>query len=814
MKGKHLETLEKIIRQEARLGYKDKAVLGGFRKLAATWGDSALKEAGSEQERARIREIVSLLSRYSSVSTVEERKALLEKIHELLTSPILPAPPVPEIKPEPVTFIPQPPPPQPPESEKVIKAPPKGKGLGLDSPVIKLSGVGPRNAERLKRLGVNTIRDLLYLFPRRYVDYSNIKTINRLRYGEEVTIIGNVWDVSVREAKSGLTVVSCLLADGTGVIEISWFNQPHIAQQLRPGKQIVVSGRVDEFMGRLTMTSPEWEPLDKELVSTGRIVPIYPLTKGLSPRWLRRLMLKTVKYWADKVVDPLPARIREERKLLDLGTSLAQVHFPESQEFLREARRRLAFDELLLLQLGVMRQKYAWQSNPARAIKADPKLVEHIISSLPFELTGAQRRALREILNDLAGDRPMSRLLQGEVGSGKTVVAFIAMLVTVAAGYQAAMMAPTEILAEQHYQTITTLLKNMELPFSPRVRLLIGSTKPSEKKKIQEEIASGEADIVVGTHTLIQEDVQFANLALAIIDEQHRFGVRQRASLRQKGFFPHVLVMSATPIPRTLALTIYGDLDISILDEMPPGRQGVKTYLITPLERERAYRFIRSQIEKGKQAFIIYPVIEESESVDAPSAVAEYERLSKEVFPDLRLGLLHGRMKGEEKERVMDAFRRGEIHILVSTAVVEVGVDIPNATVMMVEGAHRFGLAQLHQFRGRVGRGSEPGYCILVADSDSPEAFERLKIVETLQDGFQLAEKDLEMRGPGEFLGTRQSGLPELKLARLTDIKMLTEAREVAMEIFREDPELSRPEFRLLKEAVDRLWQPGVVDIS
>ncbi len=808
MGGKPSETLEKILRQEARLGYKDKAVLGGFRKLAATWGDLALKEAGTEQERARIREIVALLSRYSSLSSLEERKALLEKIHELLTTPVLPT-----LKPITTAPVIQPKPLEEKPLEKETKLP---KGLGLDSPVIKLSGVGPRNAERLKKLGVRTIRDLLYLFPRRYVDYSNIKTINRLRYGEEVTLIGNVWDVSIREAKSGLTVVSCLLADGTGVIEVSWFNQPHIAQQLRPGKQIVVSGRVDEFMGRLTMSSPEWELLDKELVSTGRIVPIYPLTKGLSPRWLRRLMLRATKYWAEKVPDPLPEKIREERKLLPLGSALAQIHFPDNQELLKEARRRLAFDELLLLQLGVMRQKFAWRSNPGRAIKVDYGFVEQITSSLPFELTGAQRRALQEILKDLADDKPMSRLLQGEVGSGKTVVAFIAMLVTVAAGYQAAMMAPTEILAEQHYQTMTSLLERMDLKhlISPRIRLLIGSTKPSEKRQIQEEIASGEIDIVVGTHALIQEGVQFANLALAIIDEQHRFGVRQRASLRQKGYLPHVLVMSATPIPRTLALTIYGDLDISILDEMPPGRQGVKTYLITPLERERAYRFIRSQIERGRQAFIIYPVIEESESVDAPSAVAEYERLRKEVFPDLNLGLLHGRMKGEEKEKVMEAFRQGEIQILVSTAVVEVGVDIPNATVMMVEGAHRFGLAQLHQFRGRVGRGSEPGYCILVADSESPEALERLKIVETIQDGFQLAEKDLEMRGPGEFLGTRQSGLPELKLARLTDIKILTEAREVAMEILQEDPELLRPEFRLLREAVDRLWQPGVVDIS
>ena len=816
MDAKAINMLKSILQQEARLGYKDRAVLGGFRKLAANWGKRILSSAKSEPERQRIREIVDLLARYSDLKDTEERKALLEQIRSLIEAP-LPKPtpkPKPE-KPAPEKAAPKAPPARP--AARARKAPrPPARGLGLDSPVEKLSGVGPKNAKRLARLGVRTIRDLLYLFPRRYVDYSTLKTINQLRYGEEVTIIANVWDVNVRESKSGMPIISCILADGTGAIEATWFNQPHLANQLRPGMQIAVSGRVDEFMGRLTFKSPEWEPLDKELTSTGRIVPVYPLTEGLRQKWLRRRIQELVKYWTKRIEDPLPDRIREPRNLMPLGAALSQIHFPDDMDLLKQARRRLAFDEMLLLQLGVMRQKRAWQSQPGRSIRVDEGFVEKIVSSLPFELTSAQRRALREILTDIARPHPMSRLLQGDVGSGKTVVALIAMLVAVADGYQAAMMAPTEILAEQHYRTIGELLSRMELshprtgePFRPRVRLLVGSIKPSEKKEIQGELAAGEVDIVVGTHALIQESVEFANLAFIVIDEQHRFGVRQRAALRQKGYYPHVLVMSATPIPRTLALTVYGDLDLSIIDEMPPGRQRVKTYVITPLERERAYRFIRSQVEKGHQAFIIYPLIEESEAVNAKAAVDEHERLQKEVFPDLRVGLLHGRMKSEEKDAVMEAFRRGELNILVSTAVVEVGVDVPNATVMMIEGAHRFGLAQLHQFRGRVGRSTHQAYCILVADSESPEAYERLKLVESIYDGFELAEKDLQLRGPGEFLGTRQSGLPDLKLARLTDVRVLNEAREVAAEIFREDPELEGDEFRLLREAMERLWSTG-----
>jgi len=814
MVSKPFETLRKILQQESKLGYRDRAVLGGLEKLASRWGDRALKEVASEEEREVIREVVSLLKDYSRLKTVDERKALIDRILKRLSAPVKPSP----LR-RPKAKAPEKPRPAP--APRPARAKPAAKGLGLDSPVSSLTGIGPIQSKRLAKLGVHTVRDLLYLFPRRYVDYSTIKTINQLRYGEEVTIMGNIWDVRSRETKSGMTLVTCTIADGTGVIEVTWFNQPHLLNQLKPGRQIVISGKVDEFLGHLTFQSPEWEPLDKELTSTGRIVPVYPLTKGLSPRWLRKLMKKTVGYWAKRIPDPLPERIREARGLMDLGTAISQAHFPDDWELLEKARRRLAFDELLLIQLGVLRQKWAWQKHPGRAIEVDRAFVESIVSSLPFTLTKAQQRALQEILADMAKEQPMSRLLQGDVGSGKTVVALVAMLVAVASGYQAAMMAPTEILAEQHFRTITDLLARMHIKdprtgqaFSPRVRLLIGSMRQAEKESVQEELAAGEVDIVVGTHTLIQEKVRFANLGLAIIDEQHRFGVRQRAALRQKGYYPHVLVMSATPIPRTLALTIYGDLDLSILDEMPPGRQQVKTYVLTPLERERAYGFIRKQVEEGRQAFIIYPLIEESESVNAKAAVDEYERLSREVFPDLRLGLLHGRMKGEEKDEVMSAFKRGELDILVSTAVVEVGIDVPNATVMMIEGAHRFGLAQLHQFRGRVGRGAHQSYCILIADSDSPEAYERLKLVESIHDGFLLAEKDLELRGPGEFLGTRQSGLPDLKMARLTDVKVLEEARSVAMEIFRSDPDLQKPEHRLLRENLEQFWQQGKGDLS
>jgi len=458
--------------------------------------------------------------------------------------------------------------------------------------------------------------------------------------------------------------------------------------------------------------------------------------------------------------------------------------------------------------LGVLKQRRLWKEEPGRPLPTEEGLLNGFLKSLPFNLTKAQERVLMEILADLREPRPMSRLLQGDVGSGKTVVAAAALLMAVANGAQGVIMAPTEILAEQHYATLNNLFQTVKV----NLRLLTGSLNSAEREEAYREIASGHAQVVVGTHALIQERVEFHDLALAVIDEQHRFGVRQRSALRQKGHNPHVLVMTATPIPRTLALTVYGDLDISIIDELPPGRKEINTQWMAPRERERAYTFLRSQVERGNQAFIICPLIEESEKIDAKAAVEEYERLQA-IFSDLRLGLIHGRMSAPEKEAVMRSFYQGNLDILVATPVVEVGIDVPQATVLLVEGADRFGLAQLHQFRGRVGRGEAQSYCLLLADSPSSQAEERLKAIEASQDGFYLAEVDLEMRGPGEFFGTRQSGLPDLKVAKLSDVKVLEEARALAKEIFQEDPNLELPQHRLLARRVADFWR-GEGDLS
>ena len=817
------EKLAKILALEKEQGYRNRAVIGGLDKFATPWREEALREAPESADL--VEEIAALLRGYPAL---EDRRAREEAIERILSWVGQRRPRGPEAPPR-RAEEPKGPPPERTEVAEAREERPRER-LGLDSPVTALVGIGPRQAAKLARLGVRTIRDLLYLFPRRYNDFSSLKTINQLRYGEEVTVIGTIWETKTRETRKGVVLVTSIIADGTGTIQATWFNQPHLAKSLRPGRQIVLSGKVDEYLGRLVFQSPEWEPLEAELIHTARLVPVYPLTKGISARWLRRLMKRTVDYWSKRSPDHLPAQIRRRAGLVDLETALSQIHFPDDEASLAQARRRLCFDEFFLIQLGVLRQRHIWRSQPGKAIAIDEELLRSFVESLPFQLTKAQERVLREIVGDLRKPQPMSRLLQGDVGSGKTVVATAAMLLTVASGYQAVMMAPTEILAEQHYKTITELLEGMskkkglrelkELRGAspsassvPSICLLTGSLRPSEKEEIRRQIAAGEVDIVIGTHALIQEGVEFKNLGLAVIDEQHRFGVRQRAALRQKGYNPHVLVMSATPIPRTLALTIYGDLDISVIDELPPGWKEIKTKWLMPRERERAYSFVRSQIEKGRQAFIICPLIEESEKVEAKAAVEEYERLRKEVFPDLKLGLLHGRMKAEEKEAVMAAFKRGELDILVSTPVVEVGIDVPNATVMLIEGADRFGLAQLHQFRGRVRRGKYQSYCLLLAESPSAEGQERLRAIESIQDGFALAEKDLELRGPGEFFGTRQSGLPDLKLARLSDVRILEQARAEAQALFREDPDLSKPEHRLLARKLEEFWK-GEGDLS
>jgi len=796
-----IKKLTKILHLEAEK-CQDRAVLGGLARYTDTWLREARATFGPEAD-AWVQGVADRLRAYSDLSDPSARREAVTALLNLLKDAPRIAHKSKKRRKAPST------PPARAKAAPSAQSPPAQR-TGLDSTITALQGVGPRQAQRLARLGIHTIRDMLYFFPRRHDDYSQLKPINRLEYGEEVTIIAQVWDAGARRTRGGSNLFKATLSDGTGFIEATWFNQPYLADKIKRGQQIVLSGKVDEYLGRLCFNSPEWEPLERELLHTARLVPVYPLTGGVRARWLRRLMKRTVDYWSKRLPDHLPATVRREANLLDLETAIVQAHFPDSKSSLEQARYRLAFDELFLLQIGLLRQRHLYRSQPGKPLPVDDATLDSFTHSLPFELTRAQQRTLRQIVADLRSNRPMNRLLQGDVGSGKTVVAAAAMALSVAAGFQAALMAPTAILAEQHHHTLTQLFESWSdhLP-DIRLRLLTGNVTGKEREEIYTGLAQGDVNVVVGTHALIQEGVLFKELALAVIDEQHRFGVHQRAALRQKGYNPHLLVMTATPIPRSLELTVWGHLDVSIIDEMPPGRQPVVTRLILPTERERAYSFLRRQVEKGRQAFIICPLVEESEKVEARAAVEEYERLRKYIFPDLRLGLLHGRMKGAEKETTMLRFVRGELDILISTAVVEVGIDVPNATVMLIEGADRFGLAQLHQFRGRVGRGEHASYCLLVSDSSSPEAQERLQAVEATNDGFALAQRDLEMRGPGDFLGTRQSGFPDLKLANVTDLRLIEAAREAARRFFETDPELADPDNRLLARRVAQFWQTG-----
>ena len=851
--------LAKILDLEQKKGYQARSVIGGLEQYAQRWATEAKLEAGAEQA-AQIDSIANLFQGYFEQDLAGREKAVTEAQRQLteMRDKGLWAPPQRERRSPRQAFavggeVPSEAAPPFPEGSAVapgvaqptaeagpLPPPPGGYRatpfrpavLSLDSPVNVLPGVSGVYAGRLHRLGVRTIRDLLYLFPRRYNDYSKMQKISQVRIGgEPQTIVGTIQEVQNIPTRRGTMRTSAIIVDETGQVEAVWFNQPYLAQSLPRGAQVVISGRTDQFLGKAVFQSPEYELLESEdLIHTGRLVPVYPLTEGIGPRWMRRLVKRTVDRWTPEVVDHLPSMLRQRANLLDLPMALSQIHFPDSEDSLERARRRLAFDEFFLIQLGVLQRKQEWQDGqPANAMQANNGLVRSFVDSLPFTLTGAQERALREILADMQKSKPMARLLQGEVGSGKTVVAAAAILVAVNNGFQAAVMAPTEILAEQHYKTITNLFAEAEsrsqgqgdLAVTPKVRLLIGSLRNSDKTSLHDEIAAGTVDVVVGTHALIQEQVDFRRLGFIVIDEQHRFGVMQRATLRQKGLAsgngtsPHVLVMTATPIPRTLALTIYGDLDISVIDELPPGRREIKTYWLTPRMQERAYTFIRKEVTAGRQAFIICPLIEESEFLETKAAVAEYERLQSEIFPDLRLGLLHGRLRPHEKDMVMNAFRQGQLDILVSTPVVEVGIDVPNATVMLIEGADRFGLAQLHQFRGRVGRGEHQSYCLLLADSPSIEGQERLQAITRTQDGFALAEEDLKMRGPGEFFGTRQSGLPDLKIAKLSDVSILEQARTEALTLFAQDRKLERPEHRLLAQKVAAFWQvKGEGDLS
>ncbi len=803
-----LEKLAKVLRLENDRGYDNRAVVGGLERMLDPWQAEA---RASGLPEALIEIVAAGLRDYSSLPPASRAQALRDLWGRLRTEhPDLVGlgPPPAGTEPGPTASEPVPLP----SSPAPTKAP---ASPSLDAPLTVVQGIGPKSAKTLERLELRTLGDLLWHLPRRYDDYSQLKTINRLWYGEEVTVIATLDDISLRPTRAGkMTLVEATVSDGTGALRVTWFNQPWIAERLRPGRPLVLSGRVEQYLGRLTMNNPEWEDVDRQQLHTNRIVPVYPLTAGLTAKWLRRVVNSVVTRVAPRLQDPLPESVRASAGLMPLGTALAQVHFPDSWEQLRQAQHRLAFDEMFLLQLGVLRQKREWSGLTTEPLKVDDAWLRGFEERLPYQLTAAQRRALQDLRADLASSRPMNRLLQGDVGSGKTVVAAAAAAIAIANGKQAAVMAPTSILAEQHLRTLTDLLTHAADLAPERIRLLIGATPESEKQEIRRGLAQGSIQLVVGTHALLEEPVTFARLALAVIDEQHRFGVEQRAQLRAKAPNPHLMVMTATPIPRSLALTLYGDLELSVLDEMPPGRQPIETRLLRPQERSRAYGFIRSQVEAGRQAYIIYPLVEGSDKVEARAAVDEHERLQEEVFQGLRLGLLHGRMRPEAKEEAMERFRAGALDILVSTSVVEVGVDVPNATVTLIEGANRFGLAQLHQFRGRVGRGQHKSYCLLVPDSDDEAENERLKAMETTDDGFRLAEMDLQQRGPGDFLGSRQSGFAELRMARLTDIRLIEKARREANRLFEMDPDLQRPEHRLLAAKVAEFWSARKGEIS
>jgi ATP-dependent DNA helicase RecG len=853
-----LEKLRKFFRLEHENGYNNTAVIGGLANILNFWEG----EARNDKLPENLVQATGTTLRAYSDQTPEARAEALKALWKQIQTQVPEAaqarkqtpvrPPQPRVEnieqePEPATEMPvaqqqepgpapsEPPPPAPQPAQQrtqpvVHPSQPKPghaenrpggvtskRPIALNASLTVLAGVGPRHASMLTRLGINTLGDMLYNFPRRYEDYSQLKPIRELFYGQQVTVIGTVTFTEARQTHGGkMHIFEAVINDGTGGLRLTFFNQPWLVNRIKEGEAISVSGKIEQYLGRMVMNSPDWEPVEVENLHTNRIVPIYPLTQNVTQKWLRKLMHQVVTYWAPKLTDHLPESVRTSAGIPDIGTALLQAHWPDNQEKLQAARQRLAFDEIFFLQMGVLRQRRDYQSVAGRVFEVDDDWLTARLAALPFTLTNAQRRAVDDIRRDLKSGTPMNRLLQGDVGSGKTIVAALAAAMVNVSGAQAAIMAPTSILAEQHYRNFQTVLAGEGGMLKPeQIRILVGDTFEKEKEEIRAGLATGGIKIVIGTHALIEDPVTFADLQFVVVDEQHRFGVEQRAALRSKGTNPHLLVMTATPIPRSLALTLYGDLDLSIMDELPPGRQTIPTHILMPTERERAYSLVRSQVKDGHQAFVIYPLVEETEKSELLAATEEHDRLQKEIFPDLKLGLLHGRMKPDEKNVVMLAFRDRQYDILVSTTVVEVGVDVPNATVMLVEGANRFGLAQLHQLRGRVGRGEAQSYCLLIPDHEDAAENERLQAMAETNDGFVLAERDLQQRGPGEFLGTRQAGFASsLKMASLTDVQLIEKARSQAQDLFTRDPDLKEPDNSLLAEALGRFWGTGKGDVS
>ena len=700
--------------------------------------------------------------------------------------------------------------------------------MDLSTPIEKIFGIGPVFQKKLKRIGVKTVRDLFYHFPHRYEDFSNIISVSKVKLNENVCILGKILEIkNSRTWKKRMILTQAIVQDKNGAIKVVWFNQPYLTRTLKINDNVCLAGKTTLGEDGLYLSNPAYEkitgykPQTINLTHTGRLVPVYPETEGLSSRWLRYILKPLLFKFQNQIPEIIPPQILQENKLLPIKKSLWQVHFPDSLDSAQKAKQRFSFEELFLIELAVLKSRMRLNEQKSISIPMNIDLIKRFVQGLGFKLTDDQRKSSWQIMKDLEKTRPMNRLLEGDVGSGKTIVALIAALETIKAGYQAAFMAPTEILAKQHFKEVASRFKN----FNINIGLLTGKEDKFISKKLKQEpieisrnkllekSLKKEIDILIGTHALIQDRVKFGNLALVILDEQHRFGVEQRARLAGTGgglspSCPHLLSMTATPIPRSLALTIYGDLDLSLIEQLPKGRKKIITKIVPLTERNKTYSFIKKEIKKGRQVFIIYPRIEANndETLTETKAVKqEYERLSKKVFPDLKLAMLHGKMTPKEKEKIMLDLKNRKTDILVSTSVIEVGIDVPNATVMLIEGAERFGLAQLHQFRGRVGRSKYQSYCFLLTESPARKTHQRLKALISAQNGFELAEKDLQIRGPGDFSGTRQWGIPDLIMDSLKDFSLVEKTREAAKRILEKDKQLKN--YPWLKERLKEFNQ-------
>ncbi|MBI4982989.1 MAG: ATP-dependent DNA helicase RecG [Candidatus Omnitrophica bacterium] len=669
----------------------------------------------------------------------------------------------------------------------------------LLSPIQYLKGIGPKRAAKFSKLGINSIEDLLYYFPRRYEDRTKFASIKNLQDGQPQTIKAEVIAGGQRNSwrRRSFSITEALVKDESARISCVWFNRPYLRNYLKPGVKLIIHGKPELRPNGLQMNNPEFEIISEEdeLLSAGRIVPVYSLPEGFSQRYFRRLVKQLLDEHLSQVNDCLVYDIRQRNSLLNLAQSLLNIHFPEDLNIQKQAYERLAFEEFFLFQIPLVLRKLKKKEKKGIAQKVSGELLEKFLKRMPFVLTNSQIKVVEEIKNDMARPTAMQRLLQGDVGSGKTVVAVIAAVIANHGGYQAAFMVPTEILAKQHFEKISAQIKEL------KIGLLVSSIDKKEKQKICQELKEGKINILIGTHALLEEGVQFKNLGLVVIDEQHKFGVGQRALLPQKGINPDCLIMTATPIPRTLAITIYGDLDVSIINELPPGRQPIKTMHFLKKQRLRAYDLVKLELKQGNQAYIVYPVIEESYALDMEGAKEMYQQLSLGAFKEFKLGLIHGKLKQQEQDEIMLKFRNKDLDVLVSTTVLEVGIDNPNATCMVVEEAQRFGLSQLHQLRGRVGRGEKQSFCLLISDAQGQEALARIQAMVEYNDGFKIAEEDLKIRGPGEFFGSRQHGLTELKIGDpLAQMQLLKRAREEGIKLLEHDLHLEMRQNAALRE--------------